>query len=80
MRRAAASRAGNRPARRGQAMVETIIALLFALFAFLAVFQYADNLRTKLLLKYAAFRCARARTVGYNDYKIMKGIREKIRP
>ena len=56
-------------------MVETIIALLFALFAFLAVFQYADNLRTKLLLKYAAFRCARARTVGYNDYKIMKTAR-----
>ena len=75
MRRAAASRAGNCPARRGQAMVETIVALLFALFAFLAVFQYADNLRTKLLLKYAAFRCARARTVGYNDYKILKTAR-----
>jgi len=56
-------------------MVETIVALLFALFAFLAVFQYADNLRTKLLLKYAAFRCARARTVGYNDYKILKTAR-----
>lgn len=55
MRRAAASRADTRSARRGQAMVETIIALLFALFAFLAVFQYADNLRAKLLLKYAAF-------------------------
>ena len=62
-------------AQKGQAMVETIIALLFALFAFLAVFQYADNLRTKLLLKYAAFRCARARTVGYNDYKILKTAR-----
>ena len=71
---AAASRRG-RPARAGQAMVETVIALLFALFAFLAVFQYADNLRAKLLLKYAAFRCARARTVGYNDYKIMKTAR-----
>ena len=56
-------------------MVETIVALLFVLFAFLAVFQYADNLRTKLLLKYAAFRCARARTVGYNDYKILKTAR-----
>ena len=56
-------------------MVETIIALLFALFAFLAVFQYADNLRTKLLLKYAAFRCARARTVGYNDYVVLKTLR-----
>ena len=56
-------------------MVETVIALLFVLFAFLAVFQYADNLRAKLLLKYAAFRCARARTVGYNDYKILKTAR-----
>ena len=56
-------------------MVETVIALLFVLFAFLAVLQYADNLRTKLLLEYAAFRCARARTVGYNDYKLLKTVR-----
>ena len=68
---AAQARVG-RGNRAGQAMVETIIALLFVLFAFLAVFQYADNLRTKLLLNYAAFRCARARTVGYNDYKVLK--------
>ena len=72
--RAAQARIGRRN-RAGQAMVETIIALLFVLFAFLAVFQYADNLRAKLLLNYAAFRCARARTVGYNDYKLLKMVR-----
>ena len=53
-------------------MVESIIALLFVLLAFLAVFQYADNLRAKLLVDYAAFRSARARTVGYNDFKVLK--------
>ena len=71
----AAIRAAGGRARTGQAMVETVIALLFVLFAFLAVFQYVDNLRTKMLLEYAAFRCARARTVGYNDYKLLKTAR-----
>lgn len=59
----------------GQAMVETVIVLLFLMFAFLAVFQYVDNLRAKLSLEYAALRCARARTVGYNDYKLLKTAR-----
>ena len=49
--------------------------MLFVLLAFMAVFRYADNLRAKLALEYAAFRCARARTVGYNDYKILKTAR-----
>ena len=52
----AAIHAADGRARTGQAMVETVIALLFVLFAFLAVFQYVDNLRTKMLLEYAAFR------------------------
>jgi hypothetical protein len=71
----AAIRAAGGKARTGQAMVETVIALLFVFFAFLAVFQYVDNLRAKMLLEYAAFRCARARTVGYNDYKLLKTAR-----
>lgn len=56
----------------GQAMVETVIALLFVMIAFLYVLQYVDNLRAKLSLDYAAMRCARARAVGYNDYKLRK--------
>ena len=57
---------------KGQAMVETTIALLFLLACFFAVFQYADNLRAKLLCEYAAGRCARAATIGLNDYMIEK--------
>ena len=56
-------------------MVETVLVLLFLLFAFFALLQYADNLRAKLLCEYAAGRCARARTVGMNDFMIVKTAR-----
>ena len=59
----------------GQAMVESAIVLIVLFLAFLTALQYADNLRTKLLLEYAAFRCARARAVGYNNYKLLKTAR-----
>ena len=56
----------------GQAMVETIFVLIFLFLAFYTVFQFADNLRAKLLVDYAASRVARARTVGMNDYMLEK--------
>ena len=56
----------------GQAMVETILVLFFLFMAFYTVFQFADNLRARLLVDYAASRVARARTVGYNDYMLEK--------
>ena len=56
-------------------MVETIIAVLFVLIAFFSVFQFADNLRTKLLLQHAAARVARAKPVGFNDYMLVKTAR-----
>ena len=61
--------------KRGQAMVETIVVLVFLLFAFFALFQFTDNLRAKLLCEYAAGRCARAATAGYNDFMIEKTAR-----
>ena len=59
----------------GQAMVETAVVLVVLVIAFFLALQYSDNLRAKLLAEYAAFRCARARTVGYNDYKLLKTAR-----
>ena len=59
----------------GQAMVESAVVLVVVFIAFMLALQYADNLRAKLLVEYAAFRCARTRTVGYNDYKLLKTAR-----
>jgi len=56
----------------GQAMIESIFVLIFLFLAFYTVFQFADNLRAKLLVDYAASRVARARTVGMNDYMLEK--------
>ncbi|MGN0852261.1 MAG: TadE/TadG family type IV pilus assembly protein [Kiritimatiellia bacterium] len=61
--------------KRGQAMVETVVVLVFLLFAFFAVFQFADNLRAKLLCEYAAGRCARAGTIGMNEFMVTKTAR-----
>ena len=56
-------------------MVETIIVMVFLLFAFFAIFQFADNLRAKLLCEYAAGRCARAATIGLNEFMVTKTAR-----
>lgn len=62
-------------AKAGQAMVEAILALLLVFFAVFALAQFADNLRTRLLVDYAALRAARARAVGFNDYMVLKTAR-----
>lgn len=62
-------------ARAGQAMVESILALLLLFFAVFALTQFADNLRARLLVDYAALRAARARAVGFNDYMVLKTAR-----
>ena len=67
-----AMRTSRRAHRKGQAMVETILVLFFLFLAFYVVFQFADNLRARLLVDYAASRVARARTVGMNDYMLEK--------
>ena len=56
----------------GQAMIETIIVMVFLLIAFFSIAQFADNFRARLVADYAAGRCARSRTVGLDDYMILK--------
>ena len=58
--------------RSGQAMVESVIALIIILLVFLALFNLSDFTRAKLLVENAAVKCARARAVGYNDFMLRK--------
>ncbi len=61
--------------RRGQAMVESIIVLFFLCIVFFLVFDYARLLICNTTLDYAASRAARARTVGFNDFMVLKTAR-----
>lgn len=61
--------------RRGQAMVETVLAVLVVSFAFLALFKLSYLLTGKIVLQHAAMRAARARAVGLNDFMCRKSAR-----
>lgn len=65
-------RVGRAELKRGQAMVESTLALIVVLLVFLALFNLADLVRAKLLVENAAVKCARARAVGYNDFMLRK--------
>ena len=56
-------------------MIETVVVLFFFFICFFLAFQFADNLRARLLCEYAAGRCARAATVGFNDFMVEKTAR-----
>ena len=54
--------------RRGQAMVETLLAVLVITGLFLALFKLSHMLTGKIMLEHAAMRVARARAVGMNEF------------
>ena len=66
--------------RSGQAMVESILAMVVILLVFLALFNLSDQIRAKLLVENAAAKCARARAVGYNDFMLRKIARLSTMP
>lgn len=66
--------------RSGQAMLESIIAMIAILLLFLALFNLSDRVRAKLLVENAAAKCARARAVGYNDFMVRKIARLSTMP
>ena len=66
--------------RRGQAMLETVLAVLFVTFILLVAFQLMHMLTSRILLDYAAARAARARAVGFNDFMCLKSARAAIIP
>lgn len=66
---------GPRVARGGQAMIESLLAILFICLLFFGVFQLAHAFASREILRYAATRAARARTVGFNGWMVHKVLR-----
>ena len=66
--------------RGGQAMIETVIAVLVITFVFLALFAFSQLLTRKMMLEHAAMRVARARAVGFNDFMCKKAARVAVIP
>ena len=61
--------------RRGQAMIETVLAVLFITFVFFGLFQLSQMLTARILLDHAAARAARAKAVGFNAFMCRKAAR-----
>lgn len=66
--------------RRGQAMVETLLAVLVITGLFLALFKLSHMLTGKIMLEHAAMRVARARAVGMNEFMCVKAARVAVIP
>ena len=66
--------------RRGQAMVETLLAVLVITGLFLALFTLSRMLTGKIMLEHAAMRVARARAVGMNAFMCEKVARVAVIP
>ena len=64
----------------GQAMVETVIAVLIVTSVFLVLFRLSHMLTGKILAEHAAMRVARARAVGFNDFMCRKAARIAVVP
>jgi hypothetical protein len=67
-------------ARSGQAMIETMLAVIVVTFLFLTLFKLSQMLTGKILLEHAAMRAARARAVGLNDFMCLKAARVAVIP
>lgn len=66
--------------RRGQAMVETLIAVLAIMTIFFGGYQLSRKLAARTLLDHAAARAARAKAVGFNDFMCEKSARVAMIP
>ena len=64
----------------GQAMVETLLAVLVITGLFLALFKLSHMLTGKIMLEHAAMRVARARAVGMNELMCLKAARVAVIP
>lgn len=64
----------------GQAMIETVLAVLIVSFVFVTLFKLCHMLTGKVLLEHAAMRVARARTVGLNEFMCQKAARVAVIP
>lgn len=65
---------------RGQAMVESVLALFFVLTAFFFAWDAILSLESRIFADYSAARAARARTVGLNRFMCLKTARAATIP
>jgi hypothetical protein len=61
--------------RSGQAMLESLIVVLVICLMFFGLFQLAHGFANREILRHAAARAARARTVGFNGWMVNKVMR-----
>jgi len=61
--------------RRGQAMIESCIVIIFLCLLFVGLFQLAHAYVSREVLNHAAARAARSRTVGFNRWMVEKTAR-----
>lgn len=66
--------------RSGQAMIETVIAVLVITSIFLVLYRLSYLFLGKISLEHAAMRVARARVVGFNDFMCVKTARVSTIP
>ena len=64
----------------GQAMIETVLAVLVIAFLFFVLFRLSHMLTGKIMLEHAALRVARARAVGFNRFMCTKAARICVIP
>ena len=65
----------SRPGCRGQALIESCLAIGLLCLVLMGLFQLAQLFLARQILDYAAARGARARTVGFNDFMVSKTVR-----
>jgi len=56
-------------------MIESVFIIILTSLVFLALFQYANLFASKIILTHAAARAARCRSVGFNEWMVMKSAR-----
>lgn len=66
--------------KRGQAMIETVFAVMFLTVLFLTLFELSRMLQSRILLDHAAARAARAKAVGFNEFMCLKSARVAMIP
>ncbi len=66
--------------RRGQAIVETLIAILAIMLVFFGAYHLSRVIAARTLLDHAAARAARAKAVGFNDWMCEKSARVAMIP
>jgi hypothetical protein len=66
--------------RNGQAMLETVLAVLCIAVVFLFLFHLTQVCLTKVLITHSCARAARARSVGFNDFMCLKSARVSVIP